>query len=140
MEFLLGSLVTALTGYFVAKSLLSAPNPMPPKFRPYTQSYIYRIAGPMVYEQEPIFNNTSKQSFAWQSRYSLRIFVMSDTAYWIADEKVYMAKIGEDGTVPPEGKVVDMMGMDKVQLDKMIYIVDKLTEGNSNDIGNSRNS
>lgn len=139
MEFLLGSLVTAFTGFFVARALLAAPNPMPPRFMPYTQSYMFKVAGPIAYQQS-MFNDTSTQSYAWQSRYSLRIFIVSDTAYWISDDKVYMAKVSEDGMVPPVGKVVDMMGMDKVQLDEMIYIVDKLTEGNNNDIGNSRNS
>ncbi len=43
-----------------------------------------------------------------------------------------------DGKIDEENKIrVDMMAMDKVELDKMIFIVDKLTEGLTDDSGNS---
>jgi hypothetical protein len=34
--------------------------------------------------------------------------------------------------------LVDTMGMDKVQLDKMLFIMDQLRDGNKNDSGDSR--
>jgi hypothetical protein len=35
--------------------------------------------------------------------------------------------------------LVDTMGMDKVQLDKMLFIMDQLRDGKQNDSGDSRN-
>jgi hypothetical protein len=36
-------------------------------------------------------------------------------------------------------KPVDIMGMDAVELEKMIFIIEKLTEGTANDSGDSGN-
>jgi hypothetical protein len=51
-------------------------------------------------------------------------------AYWIESNTVYSAKFDGLEIIPETKKVVDMMGIDKVELDKMILIVDRLTEGN----------
>lgn len=60
-------------------------------------------------------------------------------AYWIKNNTVYVAEI-ENGIVLNETtKVVDIMGMDKVQLDEMMFIIEKLTEGNINDNWNPGN-
>jgi hypothetical protein len=60
-------------------------------------------------------------------------------AYWIEDSRVYTANF-EDGVVDYDNKiVVDMTAIDKVELDKMIFVVERLTEGLSNDSGNSGN-
>jgi len=60
-------------------------------------------------------------------------------AYWIKDNTVYSADI-LDGIIQEDStKKVDIMSMDKVQLDEMIYIIDMLTEGASNENGSSGN-
>ncbi len=60
-------------------------------------------------------------------------------AYWISDNKVLEAPINEDGRIDFESALpIDTMGMDKVELDKISFIVDRLTEGNSNDSSNPR--
>jgi hypothetical protein len=64
---------------------------------------------------------------------------MGNDAYWIEDNRVYTAKF-EDGIIDQENKkTVDMTTIDKVELDKMIFVVERLTEGLSNDSGNSGN-
>jgi hypothetical protein len=65
-----------------------------------------------------------------------RMIFTEDKAYWIKDNAFYEAKV-VDGEIDKENaKVVDTMAMDKVELDKMIFIVEKLTEGIKNDFGN----
>jgi hypothetical protein len=61
-------------------------------------------------------------------------------AYWIKDSKVYRADLLEGRVQEDSAKVLDMMALDKVELEEVIFIVDKLTEGKSNDNGNPRNS
>lgn len=69
----------------------------------------------------------------------VRVIITEDTAYWIKDSSVYSANI-EDGFIDNNSaKPVDMMAIDDVQLDKMIFIVDKLTEGRQNDLGSTGN-
>jgi hypothetical protein len=70
---------------------------------------------------------------------STRVLFLNDSAYWIKDNALYTAKL-IDGKVDDESTTtVDTMGMDKVQLDKTIFIVSKLTEGLEDDRSNTGN-
>jgi hypothetical protein len=71
----------------------------------------------------------------------VRILFTDDQAYWIKDNAVFAAPLDpESGLILDDhAKEVDMMGMDKVQLNEMMFIVDKLTEGKENDNRSSGN-
>ena len=65
---------------------------------------------------------------------------MDNQAYWIKDSIFYMADMSNDGGVDKDTtRRVDTMTMDKVQLKKMMFIIEKLTEGLENDSWNSGN-
>lgn len=69
----------------------------------------------------------------------LRVAIIDNLAYWISDNAVFVAGINEDGFIDKESaRPIDTMGMDKVELDKIGFIVERLTEGNNNDSGNTR--
>ena len=70
------------------------------------------------------------------SRYAKVVFV-DGKAYWIANNSIYTAKSKNNKIDENTIETVDIMPMNKVELDKMIFIVDKLTEGNENDSRNS---
>ncbi len=70
----------------------------------------------------------------------LRIIIFNDSAYWIKDNVFYTAEVVDGNVDEASAKVVDTMTMDKVQLDTMAFIVDKLTEGTADDHRNSGNS
>jgi len=79
------------------------------------------------------------QSIKHERSQYIRIYFIDKDAYWIEDNRVYTAKF-ENGIVDHENKkTVDMTTIDKVELDKMIFVVERLTEGLSDDSGNSRN-
>jgi hypothetical protein len=63
-----------------------------------------------------------------QKTMQIRVIFVGNEAYWIKDNAFYVATT-IDGMIDHESaKVVDTIGMDKVQLDKMSFIVEKLTE------------
>lgn len=73
---------------------------------------------------------------------SIRFLTMEGKAYWIQDSKVYVSELidGDLSSINESStKVVDMMALDKVELDKMVFIVETLTEGLANDSRNSGN-
>ena len=71
------------------------------------------------------------QSLAYYRKNSTKILFTENNAYWIKDNKVFRADVSEQGEILEESaKPLDMMTMDKVQLNEMIFIVEKLTEGN----------
>lgn len=69
----------------------------------------------------------------------LKILMTESNAYWIKDNAVYVADIDNGIILEESSKIVDTMGMDKVELDELMFIVETLTEGNSDDSRNSRN-
>jgi hypothetical protein len=67
---------------------------------------------------------------------------MDDKAYWIKNNTVFVSEIidGDLSSISEStAKVVDMMALDKVELDKMVFIVETLTEGLTNDSSGSGN-
>lgn len=60
----------------------------------------------------------------------IRVIFAEQQAYWIKDSVFYTADIDGLGFVDVDStRAVDTMTMDKIQLDKMSFIVEKLTEG-----------
>ena len=60
----------------------------------------------------------------------VRIIFVESQAYWIRSNVFYTADLNEMGLVDFDStRPVDTMTMSKVQLDKMSFIVEKLTEG-----------
>jgi hypothetical protein len=83
--------------------------------------------------------NRKSQSKIRQEKENVRVIIVENEAYWIKDNAFYTAPmvnnlIGKDYAIQ-----VDTEHMDKVQLDKMLFILDKLREGISNDSRGTRN-
>lgn len=106
----------------------------------YSQSHIHEIT--KYYLPDSLFLPMRKprQSFNHEKSINLKVLFFDKEAYWIKGNTLFIAE-QEDGIVKEEtAKRVDTMGMDKVQLEKVIYIVDILNEGNQNDSGYTRNN
>jgi len=134
MEYLLGSLLTLITMSVVARFVRSPKN-NPKKVRTnFSQSRQHELINDYI----PIKPKKLKtQSTNHYQKQHTRIVFIGDTAYWIEKNGLHKAQF-VDGKINEETKVkVDTMGMDKVELDKMIFIVDRLTEGLTDDSGNS---
>lgn len=70
------------------------------------------------------------QATAHRDSNMLRVIFVDSQAYWIKESVFYTADVDELGFIDVEStRAVDTMTMNEVQLDKMIFIVEKLTEG-----------
>ncbi len=131
MEYFAGSIVTLVTMYIVAKLVNHPKNNLKSVKTNFSQSRQYELVADLVPTTllKPLITQSMKHE---QSQY-IRIFFVNDDAYWIEDHRVYTAKF-QNGIVDKENKkTVDMTTIDKVELDKMIFVVERLTEGLSND-------
>jgi len=137
MEYLIGSVVTLVAFLIVSKNFAKHSLGLSPDFKVmYTQSYIQDLIGPardlLALLPPPIKPSQSREH---HEKTHVRVVFSENKAYWISNNTFYEAEM-VDGIVQNEiAKAVDIMGMDKVQLDKMMFIVEKLTEGLSNDSG-----
>lgn len=137
MEYLIGSLVT--TFIFLYLQRLIAKNPQPKYSILHTQSNTYSLLAPyrpflsLINTPPPLVTQATKH----YDKQHTRIVFADDKAYWIENNAFVEADL-VDGIVHNETKkAVDVMNMDKIELEKMAFIVDRLTKGKINDSGDS---
>lgn len=133
MEYFLGTISALLTlvilNHFLTKKISKPVAPLR-----ISQSYIFELIRPFTFDIEIQIPLRSQASKHYDEGF-LRVLFFEQKAYWIKDNALYVADI-IDNQVDEETTVqVDTMGMNKVELDKTIFIVEKLREGLTNDFG-----
>jgi len=127
MEYLLGSIVTLVTMTIVSRLVRKTEKEIFTVKVNFRQSRKHELVKDYIFTKQEASNTQSSKHYGKQWS---KVVLSGDMAYWIEDNAVYSAKHDGAGIVMETKKIVDMMGIDKVELDKMILIVDRLTEGN----------
>lgn len=134
MEFILGAMLPFL-GMLIAYKLFIPYKKQSSIKIVYRQTNVFEAMKPAIPFLKVWEEPKETQSSKYEARNSVKVLMVENQAYWIKDNSVYVADI-VDGNVDQSGaKVVDTMTMDKVQLDRLSFIIDKLTKGDSNDSG-----
>lgn len=130
MEFLIGTVVAFAGIWAVRKTVVPQLQKKTIKVS-FSQSKLFDLTKDLVSLSTPAFPQRKKtQSSEYEKKNSTRIIYMDNQAWWIENGSLTVSAINEDGTPDFENKKgVDTFTMDKVQLDKTIFIVEKLTEG-----------
>jgi hypothetical protein len=79
-----------------------------------------------------------RQSRNQEEKTNIKVVIFDNKAYFVRDAKFYCAEMHGTEIDGANATLVDTMGMDKVQLDKMLFIMDQLRDGKKNDSGDSR--
>jgi hypothetical protein len=103
----------------------------------YSQSHMLEIVKPLLPPQEGKKVNKNTQAYKHEEKTNVRVIVLDGQAFWIRDNLFYSADFLGDVIDKESTSVVDTMGMDKVQLDKMLFIIDQLRDGKDNDSSSS---
>jgi hypothetical protein len=137
MEYLLGfamAIIAILAFRFAL--LYKIDNDQLPPIK-YSQSHVHEMI--KYYLPSSLFQKkrNKTQSDKHEEKLYTRVVFLENQAYWIKDNALLIADL-EDGIVLEEtARKVDTIGMDRVQLDKVIGIVNALTEGRKDDSGHS---
>lgn len=78
------------------------------------------------------------QATVYFDKTNLKVIISENKAYWVLDNALFCADMVDGDIDRNSTKKVDTMALNKVELDKMIFIVDQLSGGH-NDSGNSGN-
>jgi hypothetical protein len=78
------------------------------------------------------------QSKVHYDKNNIKVIIFDNDAYWIKDNIFYKAPLVNELIDKEAAEQVDTIHMDKVQLDKMLFIMDKLREGIEDDSRSSR--
>jgi hypothetical protein len=106
----------------------------------YTQSDIHMIVKDFV--PKDLFDEPKRPSQARKhlKNNSVRVLMIEDHAYWVHNNMFYVADIA-DGLVNPETvRPVDTNNMSNRDIDKMLFILDSLKNGNSDDSSGAWNN
>ncbi len=121
-----------IIGYVVIFKNKAVPEPM------MTQSMIHHKYAMRKKYIDKI--NKKSQSKIRQEKENVRVIIVENEAYWVKDNAFYTAPLINDLIHKDAAVQVDTTHMDKVQLDKMLFILDKLREGVSDDSRGSRDA
>lgn len=100
----------------------------------YRQSHIHELIKDII---PPILPRVpDRQSSNHEKSTNIKVIILDQEAYWVKDNIFYVADLIGDQIDKNSVRTVDTMNMDKVQLDKMFFIMDKLKE-DTDDSGNS---
>jgi len=128
LEYSLGSIITAATMFFTYRWLQKNSITIKSVKIINTQSRTNELIK-QTFVQDQSFPPAKSQSTKHFDSRSIRILIVDGQAYWITNNTVFTADV-IDGEIEKEtARQVDTMTMDKVQLKKMIFIVEKLKEG-----------
>jgi len=105
----------------------------------YSQSHIFMHIKPLLPDMSNIKKIKNTQSLDYERKINVKIIILDNYAYWIKENQFYKAEMVNNLIDPDTTTTVDTIGMDSIQLDKMLFIMDKLREGLDNDSGSTRN-
>jgi hypothetical protein len=69
----------------------------------------------------------------------IKVMVIGQEAYWVSDNTFYVAKAIDGEVEPGSANPVDIENMSKNDMNKMLFILDNLQNGNKNDSGSAGN-
>ena len=139
MEYYVGFGVAFLLIFIVSKINIKFNILKEPNFKNFqiSQSRIHAILP--IKKQQINKKNIKRQSRLHDERTNIKVIIMDQQAYWIKDNVFYTANMSGDLVDKDTTRVVDTMSMNRVQLDKMMFIIDRLREGIYDDRGGTRN-
>ena len=139
MEYLLGSLTTFILITMMSKKMLKDKDLKAKQAFMYRQSHIFDLVKPLLPPMSSLRPERKSQSINHENKTNVKVIIMGSQAFWIKDNMFYMADMDGQIIDKETTRRVDTMGMDKVELDKMLFIMDQLRDGKLNDSGGSGN-
>lgn len=129
MEFLLGFILAiGIVVIFRIFEIIANQKPNTTIIR-YSQVRIHEIIKNHIPDYEFDVKKPITQSENHRNSLYTRVVFIENQAYWIKNNTLFVADMQEGMVDEETTREVDTMTMDKVQLEKVIHIVEALTEG-----------
>lgn len=139
MEYFLGSAITMIA-MFVTTRLISYGQTYKKNDIPrLSQSHTHMLILPFLPEIKKYKKKMITQSSKHEEKINIRVVILDNKAYFVKDGTFYCAEMNGTEIDRASATLVDTIGMDKVQLDKMLFIMDQLRDGKNDDSGYTGN-
>ena len=104
-----------------------------------SQSHTHMLILPFLPEIKKYKKKMITQSSKHEEKINIRVVILDNKAYFVKDGTFYCAEMNGTEIDRASATLVDTIGMDKVQLDKMLFIMDQLRDGKNDDSGYTGN-
>lgn len=137
MEYLLPAFLTAISFYSIIVVLKKIEKRILQPIK-YKQSDVHRALKTFdIFINKPKIKKKSQLDKMLEENV-VNVIVLDNKAYWVLSNVFYMADF-VDGEVKPETTMpIDTAEMSSNDIDKMLFILDKLGDGKNYDSGGSR--
>lgn len=133
MEFFIGGMIVLIAVFVSNRMLKGKLENYSEDFRiKYSQSHIYNLVAPYFYDLGQIKPKKRQSSQHKKDAYT-KVVVADGEAYWITDNKLYTAKMGDSGVDNTTTTEVDTFSLENKELVKIMFIVEKLREDDNLD-------
>jgi hypothetical protein len=139
MEYFLGSVLTLIAMFITTRLVSSEKNLVQSNPFRYSQSHIHEVVSPLLPDIKDYRKPIKRQSSNQEEKTNIKVVIFDNKAYFVKDGTFYCAEMHGTEIDGANASLVDTMGMDRVQLDKMLFIMDQLRDGKNYDSGDSRN-
>jgi hypothetical protein len=106
----------------------------------YSQSDIHQIVRHFLPKDLFEMPKPVSQARKHVSKSTVRVLIIEDQAYWVHDNMFYIADTAEGLVNADTVRPVDTHNMSKRDIDKMLFILDSLKNGNSDDSSGAWNN
>lgn len=104
----------------------------------HSQNDLYNILKNMFDSDVDVAKTAKSQSKNYRESNMVRVMIFGNRAYWVKDNIFYVADADGDSPIPETAMPVDTSQMSKNDVEKMLFILDNLKNGNIDDSGSSR--
>lgn len=126
MEYFIGSVVAI--GLIILLNIFTKRLPTDERITIQTsQSYLFSLLGSEL-ALKSLVKAKPTQASKYLEKVFIKILIVKGKAYWIKDNVFYVADVDGDDIDKANAKEVDIMSMDKIQLEEAMFIIDKLKE------------
>ena len=130
MEYLIGSVISFAA--FVVIILVLRPHVRKQEqVVRYSQSHVYKLIHPFIPTNSEMKKQPITQATKYYDNLYIRVAYVGNQAYWIQNNSFCVADIINGEVDETTKRQVDTMSMSKLELNKMLYIIEELTGGNS---------
>lgn len=118
-------LTFALSSYIIKRNANIAVRGIKGAMR--SQTAVYNKTKDFIPESLKVREYTS-QSKNHSDKYMVKVMVIDNNAYWVKDNIFFTADVQNGSVLPETTRQINTLDMSKQDIDKMMFILDKLKE------------
>lgn len=81
----------------------------------------------------------SSQMIKRKDKLSTKVIILEDKAYWVVDNVFYVGDAVNGSVKPESGEPIITSGLSSKEINKLLFILDNLKNGKTNDSGSTGN-